>query len=66
MMNLEIFEKGTGIYLCCHNYSCYDNTVGRGGKAAVGGYWGVVIMPCLMRTSVHWMEWMHLAANGDE
>ena len=41
------FGKGPGIYLCCCNYSCYDNMVGKGGKAAVGGYWGEVVKePC--------------------
>ena len=42
-MNLDNFEKGQWIYLCCHNYSCYNSTVGKGGKAAVGGCTGVVI-----------------------
>ena len=47
MMEIWKFRKGQGIYLCCHNYGCYDNTVGKGGKAAVGGYWGEVMKePC--------------------
>ena len=41
-MNLE-FEIGPGIYLCCRNYECYSSMVWEGGKAAVGGYTGVVI-----------------------
>ena len=28
--NLEILIKGPGFYLCCHNYGCHDNMVGRG------------------------------------
>ena len=43
MMEIWKFRKGPGIYLCCHNYSCYDNTVGKGGKAAVGGCQGEVV-----------------------
>ena len=35
-MNLDNFEKGQWIYLCCCNYGCYNSTVGEGGKAAVG------------------------------
>ena len=28
-------------------YGCYDNTVRKGGKAAVGGYWEEVVKePC--------------------
>ena len=42
-MNLDNFEKGQGIYLCCHNYRCYNSMVGNGGKAAMGGCMGVVI-----------------------
>ena len=42
-MNLDNFEKGQWIYLCCHNYGCYNSMVGKGGKAAVGGCMGVVI-----------------------
>ena len=42
-MNLDNFEKGQWIYLSCHNYSCYNSTVGKGEKVAVGGCTGVVI-----------------------
>ena len=42
-MEIWKFWRGPGIYLCCCNYGCYDNTVGKGGRAAVGGYWGVVM-----------------------
>ena len=42
-MNLDSFEKGYGIYLCCHNYSCYNSMVGKGGEAAAGGCTGVVV-----------------------
>ena len=42
-MNLDNFEKGQWIYLCCHNYGCYNSTVRKGGKAAVGGCQGEVI-----------------------
>ena len=41
-MDLE-FGTGPGACLCCHNYECYGSTVWKGGKAAVGGYTGVVI-----------------------
>ena len=30
MMAIGNLEKGPGFYLCCHNYGCYDNTVGKG------------------------------------
>ena len=43
MMKIWKFRKGTGIYLYCHNYKCYGSMVGKGGKAAVGGYWGEVV-----------------------
>ena len=42
-MNLDNFEKGQGIYLCCHNYGYYNSMIGKGDKAAVGGCTGVVI-----------------------
>ena len=42
-MNLDDFEKGQWIYLCCHNYGCYNSTVGKGGKTAAGGCQGEVI-----------------------
>ena len=42
-MEIWKFRKGQGIYLCCHNYGCYDNMVGNGGKAAVGGCKGEVV-----------------------
>ena len=37
----------TWYHLCCPNYGCYNNTVGKAGKAAVGGYWEEVVKePC--------------------
>ena len=33
-VNLDNFEKGQWIYLCCCNYGCYNSMVGKGGMAA--------------------------------
>ena len=53
-MNLE-FEIGPGIYLCCRNYECYGSAVWEGGKAAAGGYTGVVINePCHVPPVLEW------------
>ena len=53
-MEIWNFKKGPGIYLCCHNYGCYDNMVGEGGKAAVGGFTGVVIKRIPLFAACNW------------
>ena len=66
-MNLDNFEKGQWIYLCCRNYGCYNSMVGKGGKAAVGGCTGVVIkrVPTLVPPVLEW-ENNEDGCNGDE
>ena len=72
MMAIWKFRKGPGFYLCCHNYGCYDNMVGKGGKAAVGGYWGTVmkgphyVPPVLEQWTVNDVmdEWRCHASQG--
>ena len=60
-VNLDNFEKGQRIYLCCHNYGCYGSMIWGGGKAALGGCIGVVI-----KESHHVLPVLELKGNDDQ